>query len=324
MIQQSALWIFIILSSFFWFGVSAQVSVSTIARTGNSLTYEITVPISGQLTINYTATELVNFQGPFFKTLSAGSDTVEISGLIDSTSYAIGFLFVSGNDSINATVYDTTLSISGINRPSIDTISLYTSSIYYAGVSGGFNAAGSTVTNIKGYISIGVLTPTDGYHLHTQYYRIGSGANVAGFWIAGLDSIPTEDTIYFYFTAENHIGIDTSDVLAFSTGEGYIRTYSINVINGGPTGIADRGINHELSVYPNPSSRSPISLNVSEKGEGTLYLIDVNGKIVHQESLELLGNPVTINLPQGIAGGLYQVKLKTVLRSYASKLFIQP
>jgi len=106
--------------------------------------------------------------------------------------------------------------------------------------------------------------------------------------------------------------IDTNITIDQFIQQEYQKTYSINVVD--PNGIRDFNaeLNAALSVYPNPSTGAfEVRLNSTNRVNGTLNVVDVTGKVVFTQNLDVVGLYSTqINLAD-MPKGLYTVQLKT-------------
>jgi hypothetical protein len=99
---------------------------------------------------------------------------------------------------------------------------------------------------------------------------------------------------------------------------GYV-SYYLNVIGNatdpcGTTGIntIDPALNAELSVYPNPSNGVfSVKLNAGSRVSGLLEVVDVTGRIVFAQDVDLIGRQnVSVDLGH-CAKGIYTVLLRT-------------
>jgi hypothetical protein len=105
----------------------------------------------------------------------------------------------------------------------------------------------------------------------------------------------------------------------------YGKTFSIDVVAQGSTcgsvGINDLNtdLNSALSVYPNPSTGVfNLNLNSKNRVNGEVVVVDVTGKKVFTQNLDVVGlYSTTIDL-NGKAKGIYTVQLRTA-EGFASK-----
>lgn len=119
--------------------------------------------------------------------------------------------------------------------------------------------------------------------------------------------------------------LDTSFTLDQLIQQEYGKTFSIDVIAQGAvcggTGINDFNseLNTAMSVYPNPSNGIfEFRLNAGGRVTGDINVVDVTGRIVYTQKVDVMGlYNSTINLSQ-FAKGLYTVQLKTA-NGFASK-----
>ncbi len=100
--------------------------------------------------------------------------------------------------------------------------------------------------------------------------------------------------------------------------------YSLHVIEQGAsctTGInsLNTELNAALSVYPNPNNGVfQISLNAGGRVNGELRVIDVTGRVVYNENIDVMGlYNTTVNVSQ-YSKGLYTIQLRTAT-GFASK-----
>lgn len=101
--------------------------------------------------------------------------------------------------------------------------------------------------------------------------------------------------------------------------------YYLDVINQGDVchavGINDfsSDLNSALSVYPNPSNGSfEVRLNAGSRVNGDINVIDMTGRIVYSQKLDVLGlYNTTVDLTK-FSKGLYTVQLRTA-EGFASK-----
>ncbi len=106
--------------------------------------------------------------------------------------------------------------------------------------------------------------------------------------------------------------------------------YYLDVINQGATCHAvsindfNSDLNAALSVYPNPSNGTfNVSLNSGSSVNGTLNVVDVTGKIVFTQNLDVIGLYNTqINLAD-MPKGLYTLQLKTAEGLASKNISIQ-
>lgn len=111
--------------------------------------------------------------------------------------------------------------------------------------------------------------------------------------------------------------IDTSFTINQVIQQHYGKTYSIDVVAQGTsctTGIKDfnNDLNASLSVYPNPNAGIfTVKLNAGGRVNGTVQVIDVTGRVVFTQPVDVMGAYETnVNISQ-LAKGLYTVQLKT-------------
>lgn len=101
--------------------------------------------------------------------------------------------------------------------------------------------------------------------------------------------------------------------------------YYVTVINTGSAchsvGVNDfsNELNSALSVYPNPNNGSfEFKLNAGHRVNGELVVVDVTGKLVYSQKLDVVGlYNTTINLTD-LPKGIYALQLRTE-EGYASK-----
>lgn len=120
--------------------------------------------------------------------------------------------------------------------------------------------------------------------------------------------------------------VDTSFTIDQMIQQEYGKTFSIDVIAQGTTCHGSTGINGfsndlnaAMSVYPNPSNGIfEVKLNAGGRVNGDINVVDVTGRIVYSEKIDVISNYNTsIDLSQ-FAKGLYTVQLKTE-KGFASK-----
>jgi hypothetical protein len=105
------------------------------------------------------------------------------------------------------------------------------------------------------------------------------------------------------------------------------RGYSIDVIEQGApcrpvqSGINDfnADLNAALTVYPNPNNGVfQINLNAGSRVNGEIRVVDVTGRLVYNENIDVMGlYNTTINVSQ-FSKGIYTVQLRTA-NGFASK-----
>ncbi len=112
--------------------------------------------------------------------------------------------------------------------------------------------------------------------------------------------------------------VDTSFTLDQLIQQEYGKTFSIDVVAQGasctPTGINNfnAALNAALSVYPNPSNGNfEVRLNAASRVNGTLNIVDVTGRIVYTQPLDVVGLYNTSVDLTTFSKGLYTVQLRT-------------
>lgn len=135
---------------------------------------------------------------------------------------------------------------------------------------------------------------------------------------AGNYPISFVGKVYFHANAFG-FAIDTNITVDQFIQQEYQATYSINVVD--PNGIRDfnADLSAAMSVYPNPSNGAfEVRLNSTSRVNGTLNVLDVTGKVLFTQTLDVTGlYSSQINLAD-IPKGLYTVQLKTA-EGFASK-----
>ncbi|MDX5319732.1 MAG: T9SS type A sorting domain-containing protein [Bacteroidota bacterium] len=75
-------------------------------------------------------------------------------------------------------------------------------------------------------------------------------------------------------------------------------------------GLADWAKEMEVKVYPNPSSGPfTIELTGAQIAELTLQVVDVTGKLLHEEALDLPAGSLKKSLDLNLIPGTYYVRL---------------
>lgn len=123
-----------------------------------------------------------------------------------------------------------------------------------------------------------------------------------------------------YFDGDTTIDIATLQTMST------MFNLSIDVIEQGDpcraSGVKDfsAALNSAISVFPNPTSGSVlVSLNAARRLTGSIQVIDVNGKSMQEQPINVLGRAdFTLNLEQFTAG-LYTILLRTN-EGFASKI----
>ena len=112
--------------------------------------------------------------------------------------------------------------------------------------------------------------------------------------------------------------VDTSLTIDQYIQQTYGKTYSIDVIAQGavchPTGINDFNseLNAAMSVYPNPSTGTfEVKLNAGRRVNGQLVVVDVTGKKVFTQALDVVGLYSTKVDLNTLSKGIYTVQLRT-------------
>lgn len=135
---------------------------------------------------------------------------------------------------------------------------------------------------------------------------------------AGNYPISFVGKIYFHASAFG-FAIDTNITVDQFIQQEYQKTYSIDVVD--PNGIRDFNaeLSAAMSVYPNPSNGAfEVRLNSTARVNGTLNVVDITGKVVFTQNLDVFGLYSTqVNLAD-MPKGLYTVQLKTA-EGFASK-----
>ncbi len=119
--------------------------------------------------------------------------------------------------------------------------------------------------------------------------------------------------------------VDTSITIDQYLQTNYGKSYSIDVIAQGavcrPTGINDfnSDLNAAMSVYPNPSTGTfEVKLNAGRRVNGELLVVDVTGKKVFAQSLDVVGLYSTKVDLTAMPKGIYTLQLRTA-EGFASK-----
>ncbi|MBS1613943.1 MAG: T9SS type A sorting domain-containing protein [Bacteroidetes bacterium] len=125
------------------------------------------------------------------------------------------------------------------------------------------------------------------------------------------------------FTGDTIIPLAMLNLLAAQSGaEGF--GYKVRVVD--PTGV--NTINEQLAtalqVMPNPShGRFDVKLDMYEKVEGELSVLDITGKTVYSQAINTIGAYTTNIDLGGVAKGMYVVQLKTTKGLASKKLSIE-
>ncbi len=150
---------------------------------------------------------------------------------------------------------------------------------------------------------------------------------------AGTYPLTAFGTAWLRIQVTNPIAIDTPYVI-----HGNLNRYSpfgdyyVVVINQGApcvhptTGIKDfsKDLNTVMNVYPNPNNGSfEVSLNTGSRVNGSLNVIDMTGRTVYSQNLDIMGLYSThINLTT-LPKGIYTVQLKSAEGVTAKNISIQ-
>lgn len=125
------------------------------------------------------------------------------------------------------------------------------------------------------------------------------------------------------FTGDTVIPLSVLNLLAAQSGaEGF--GYKVKVVD--PTGIntINQQLTDAMQVMPNPSNgRFDVKLNMFEKVEGQLAVLDVTGKTLYSEAVNTNGAYATSIDLGSIAKGMYVVQLKTGKGIATKKLSIE-
>jgi hypothetical protein len=158
------------------------------------------------------------------------------------------------------------------------------------------------------------------YLPNTHGCGLTTGTTTAG---PGNYPIVFDGKVYFNASAFG-FNIDTNITIQQFIQQEYGNTYSINVVD--PNGIRDFNseLSAALSVFPNPSNGVfEVRVNSYNRVNGTLTVVDVTGKTVFSQNLDVTGlYSSQINLAS-MPKGIYTLQLKTAEGFAAKNISIQ-
>ena len=82
---------------------------------------------------------------------------------------------------------------------------------------------------------------------------------------------------------------------------------------------------NSIRVYPNPAnSLLNVAIESSQRGQGFLTLVNVDGRIIMEQSLQLSGNQqiIPLNISK-LQAGMYYVKVQAGSASYVEKVVVR-
>ncbi|MBL0341857.1 MAG: T9SS type A sorting domain-containing protein [Bacteroidetes bacterium] len=82
--------------------------------------------------------------------------------------------------------------------------------------------------------------------------------------------------------------------------------------------VENTSTNYEFNIYPTNSS-GIYKINIHEKGKGELKVIDINGKVLQKESLELNNESIELDVRE-LSTGLYIVRISVMNEIYNCKI----
>ena len=97
---------------------------------------------------------------------------------------------------------------------------------------------------------------------------------------------------------------------------GGFEAYTINYTATGCAVGVDEVEQADFSIYPNPNSGQFMIVNEGQAGNYVIEVMDVTGKVVYAEQMQLNGNAQTEINTSGINTGVYLVKMTNTEDNY--------
>lgn len=130
----------------------------------------------------------------------------------------------------------------------------------------------------------------------------GNNYMIAGSWTAPA-SVSTVDTISFHFTINN---VDGTGNQTGDNSNNYVFKYFKNT-----TSVKELSAKIKLNAYPNPmTDKLNISMEGADKGQYTINVFDVAGKVVSTQDVNINGSYNTTINTSAWASGMYHVQVK--------------
>ena len=81
---------------------------------------------------------------------------------------------------------------------------------------------------------------------------------------------------------------------------------------------------NNLSIFPNPISSNVIygNFNALKSQKVEVYLLQLDGKIIHQQQFDFQSGENRFSIPANIQAGVFILKFKTFDKSYTHKLLV--
>jgi hypothetical protein len=128
-------------------------------------------------------------------------------------------------------------------------------------------------------------------------------------WYALPDNTTPFDNTYVPDNNEEHVLVTNGNV-AFALAE--IREETLS--------SSDFTKNQTISLGLNPIENSMVLINKSSQTEAQISIVDITGKVVFQNAMELQKRT---NIPLSLSSGLYLLDVKTDTASFRTKLVVK-